>query len=148
MSNLQLTQDERVALFQEWVLPLFIFLARAYFPTQQVVGKLLVIYKVALRLNSWGSSPAPATHLPPLAACLPFHSIQNRAVGSHCTVPAAFQGVGGPQWHIAGWQIPDPAMAPSKTHPLENVPLFGNVVQGLFLASEARSRDGHELTQH
>ena len=32
MSNVPLMQDERVALFQEWVLPLFIFPARGYFP--------------------------------------------------------------------------------------------------------------------
>ena len=45
---LQLTQDEWVALLQESVLPLFIF----------------VIYKVALRLNSWGPT-LPIMALPP-----------------------------------------------------------------------------------
>ena len=62
---LQLTQDERVALFQEWVLPLFIFPARAYFLTDPVVAKISVIYKVALRLNSWGLT-LPIMALPPL----------------------------------------------------------------------------------
>ena len=33
MRTLPLTHQERVALFQEWVLPLLIFPARAYFPT-------------------------------------------------------------------------------------------------------------------
>ena len=64
MSNLPLTQDERVALFQEWVLPLFIFPARGYFPTDHVVAKLSVIYKVALRLNSWGLT-LPIMAMPP-----------------------------------------------------------------------------------
>ena len=33
MRLLRLTFSERIALFQEWVLPLFVFPARAYFPT-------------------------------------------------------------------------------------------------------------------
>ena len=63
-NNLPLTQDEGVALFEEWVLPLFIFPARGYFPTNQVVAKLSVIYKVALRLNSWGLT-LPIMAMPP-----------------------------------------------------------------------------------
>ena len=64
MSNIRLNQDELVAVFQEWNLPLFIFRARAYFPTDQVVAKLSVIYKVALQLNSWGLT-LPIMALPP-----------------------------------------------------------------------------------
>ena len=64
MNNLPLTQDERVALFQEWVLPLFLFPARGYFPTDQVVAKLSLIYKVALRLNGWGLT-LPIMAMPP-----------------------------------------------------------------------------------
>ena len=59
----------------------------------EVVGKLLVIRKVALRLNSWGVTPpllalpppppqgraslALGAHLPPLTTCHLFYSIHN-----------------------------------------------------------------------
>ena len=57
MSHLDFTREERVALFQEWVLPLFIFPARAYFPADPVITKIATVYKVAPRLNSWGLTP-------------------------------------------------------------------------------------------
>ena len=49
---LLLTLSERIALFQEWVLPLFIFPARAYFLTEQVVAQMAVVYGTALRISS------------------------------------------------------------------------------------------------
>ena len=52
LSHFDLTHDERVAVFQEWVLPLFIFPARANFPTDPVVTKIVFIYKVAPSLNN------------------------------------------------------------------------------------------------
>ena len=54
MRTLPLTHQERVALFQEWVLPLLIFPARAYFPTDAVISQVLAVYKTALCLTSWG----------------------------------------------------------------------------------------------
>ena len=54
MRTLPLTHHERVALFQEWVLPLLIFPARAYFPTHAVISQVSVVYKTALCLTSWG----------------------------------------------------------------------------------------------
>ena len=54
MRTLQLTHEERIALFQEWVLPLFVCPARAYFPTDYVIAKVSNVYKVALRLNGRG----------------------------------------------------------------------------------------------
>ena len=85
MRLLPLMFSERIALFQAWVLPLFIFPARAYFPTDQVVAQLAVIYRTALRISSWGltlpilesppslggGQPAPAAHVSPLPACDP-----------------------------------------------------------------------------
>ena len=64
VQRLSLTHDERIALFQEWVLPLLIFPARAYFPTDSVVAKLANVYKVALRLNSWGLTLPILAHTP------------------------------------------------------------------------------------
>ena len=119
MSNLPLTQDEHVALFQEWVLPLFIFPGRGYFPRDQVVAKLSVIYKVALRLNSWGltlsimAMPPPpplgrepcatTTYVPALAACHAVHTIQTRAAGSARAVPATLRSMGAPPRCVPGW---------------------------------------------
>ena len=54
MRLLPLMFSEHIALFQEWVLPLFIFPARAYFPTDQVVAQLAVVYRTALQISSWG----------------------------------------------------------------------------------------------
>ena len=54
MRTLPLTHQERVALFQEWVLPLLIFPARAYFPTDAVISQVSAVYKTALCLTSWG----------------------------------------------------------------------------------------------
>ena len=64
MKQLPLNLPERVALLQEWVLPLFIFPARAYFPTDEVVSKLNVIYRTALNISSWGLT-LPMLQLPP-----------------------------------------------------------------------------------
>ena len=64
MRTLPLTHDECIALFLEWVLPLFIFPAWAYFPTDSVVAKLANVYKVALRLNSWGLTLPILAHAP------------------------------------------------------------------------------------
>ena len=67
MSNLPLTQDQLVALFQEWVLLLFIFPGRGCFPIDEVVAKLSGVCKVALRINSWGlTQPIMAMPPPPL----------------------------------------------------------------------------------
>ena len=100
MSHFQPTQDEWVAPFQEWVLPLFVFPARAYFPTDTVVAKISVIYRVALRLNSRGLALPimalppnqggyhlpPATHLPPVAARHTplFYPAQSHREYQHC----------------------------------------------------------------
>ena len=64
MNRLPPTREERVALSQEWVLPVFVFPARGYFPADEVVAKLSVISKVALRLNSWGPT-LPTMAMPP-----------------------------------------------------------------------------------
>ena len=53
MRTLPLTQQERVALFHEWVLPLLIFPAKAYFPAYAVISQVSAVYKIALCLNSW-----------------------------------------------------------------------------------------------
>ena len=49
-----LTLPERVALLQEWILPLLIVPARPYFPTKEVCSKLADIYRTALRVSGWG----------------------------------------------------------------------------------------------
>ena len=54
MLSLPLTFTERTTLLQEWVLPLFIFPARAYFPTATVVPQVAAIYRTALWVSSWG----------------------------------------------------------------------------------------------
>ena len=59
-----LTFSERIALFQQWVLPLFIFPARAYFPTDPVVAQPAVVYRTALRISSWGPT-LPILESPP-----------------------------------------------------------------------------------
>ena len=64
MRLLSITFSERIALFQEWVPPLFIFPARAYFPTDQVVAQLAVVYKTALKISSWGLT-LPILESPP-----------------------------------------------------------------------------------
>ena len=64
MRLVPLTFSKRIALFQEWVLPLFIFPARVYFPTNQVVAQLAVVYKTALRISSRGLTP-PILQSPP-----------------------------------------------------------------------------------
>ena len=53
-ASLRLTLPERVALLQEWILPLMIYPARSYFPTEEVCSKLADIYRSALRISSWG----------------------------------------------------------------------------------------------
>ena len=64
MRTLPLTHQERVALFQEWVLPLLIFPARAYFPTDAVISQMSAVYKTALCLTSWGLTlPIPELRL-------------------------------------------------------------------------------------
>ena len=63
MKALPLTLDERVALLQEWVLPLLIYPARAYFPTTSVIAQLSSIYKQALNISSWGLT-LPILQLP------------------------------------------------------------------------------------
>ena len=52
--TLPLTMPERIHLLQEWILPLMIYPARAYFPTEDVCTKLANVYRVTLRLSSWG----------------------------------------------------------------------------------------------
>ena len=52
--TLPLTFSEQIGLFQEWILPLFIFSARTYFPTDTVVAQLATIYRTALKISSWG----------------------------------------------------------------------------------------------
>ena len=51
---LPLTLPERAQVLQEWILPLLIYPARAYFPTEEVHNKLAHIYRIALRVSSWG----------------------------------------------------------------------------------------------
>ena len=63
-ATLPLTMPERVHLLQEWILPLMIYPARAYFPTEDVCTKLANVYRVALRLSSWGLT-LPILQLPP-----------------------------------------------------------------------------------
>ena len=63
-ATLPLTMPERVHLLQEWILPLMIYPARAYFPTEDVCTKLANVYRVALRLSSWGLT-LPIVQLPP-----------------------------------------------------------------------------------
>ena len=63
-ATLPLTMPERVHLLQEWILPLMIYPARAYFPTEDVCTKLANVYQVALRLSSWGLT-LPILQLPP-----------------------------------------------------------------------------------
>ena len=69
--------EERIALFQEWVLPLFIYAARAYFPTDYVIAKVTNVYRVTLRLTSWGLT-LPILAMPPSAG------------GNHLPHPRAF----------------------------------------------------------
>ena len=116
MSNLPLTQDERVALFL-WVLPFFVFHARGYFPTDHVVAKLSVIYKVTLRLNSWGLTlpimamppkpgikpPAAATHALIVAARHTIRLVHSRTAGSASTVQTAFRNLGTQPRAAIGW---------------------------------------------
>ena len=64
MRTLQLSHEERIALFQERVLPLLIFPARAYFPSDMVVAKVTKVYKVALCLNSSGLALPIVAHEP------------------------------------------------------------------------------------
>ena len=89
-ATLPLTMPERVHLLQEWILPLMIYPARAYFPTEDVCTKLANVYRVALRLGSWGLT-LPILQLPPKlgGALLPKPSLflhQNSSgQGSHAS---------------------------------------------------------------
>ena len=62
-ATLPLTLSKRVHLLQEWILPLMIYPARAYFPTEDVCTKLANVYRVTLRLSSWGLT-LPILQLP------------------------------------------------------------------------------------
>ena len=53
MQKWDLSLDERVALLQQWILPLLVFPARVVYPTEQVISSLRTVYHIALRLNSW-----------------------------------------------------------------------------------------------
>ena len=64
MRTLPLTFSERIALFQEWILSMFIFPARTYFPTDTVVAQLATISRTALRISSWGLT-LPILESPP-----------------------------------------------------------------------------------
>ena len=63
MKQLLLTHTERAALLQEWVLPLFILPARAYFPTDAEINKFNTIHRTAVNVGSWGLT-IPVTQLP------------------------------------------------------------------------------------
>ena len=45
---------KRIALLQEWILPLLLYPARSYFPIEEVRSKLAGIYRTALRVSSCG----------------------------------------------------------------------------------------------
>ena len=53
VAHLGLDLLERVELLQTWILPIFAFQAKAYFPTPSVCSSLRSVYMAALRLNSW-----------------------------------------------------------------------------------------------
>ena len=53
IAHLGLDMVERAELLQTWILPIFAFPAKAYFPTPSVCSSLRSVYLAALRLNSW-----------------------------------------------------------------------------------------------
>ena len=120
MSHLQLTLDERVALFQEWVLPLFIFPARAYFPTDSVVAKLATIYKVGLHLNSWGLT-LPILAMPPTAG------------GGHLPQPRTYLLWQHATPFVVSRNEPQKVPALSGQHMMEWTRAFGIELDGRFL---------------
>ena len=63
-ATLPFTMPERVHLLHEWIPPLMIYPARAYFPTEDVCSKLANVYRVTLRFGSWGLT-LPILQLPP-----------------------------------------------------------------------------------
>ena len=72
MQKWDLSLDERVALLQQWILPLLVFPARVVYPTEQVISSLRTVYHIALRLNSW-SLTVDILSLPKIegGCCLP-----------------------------------------------------------------------------
>ena len=51
-ASLRLTLPECIALLQDWILPLLIYPARSYFPTEEVCSKLVDIYRTTLWVSS------------------------------------------------------------------------------------------------
>ena len=54
VSSLPLQLPERVFLLKIWVLPVLGWTSKAYFPSDSVVRQAKMVYRVALRLYSWG----------------------------------------------------------------------------------------------
>ena len=54
LRDLYLTPSEKVYLLNIWILTLWILPARVCYPTEDVIGQLYSILKMALGLDSWG----------------------------------------------------------------------------------------------
>ena len=53
VAHFSLDLCERSELLRAWILPIFAFPAKAYFPSPSVCSSLRSVYLAALRLNSW-----------------------------------------------------------------------------------------------
>ena len=107
VAHLGLDLLERAELLPTWIVPIFAFPAKAYFPTPSVCSSLRSVYLAALRLNSWSltlpllerkkqqggiSLPQPRTYL------LRHHA---SAFVSHVLAPDRFRGAVGD--HFRRW---------------------------------------------
>mmetsp|Transcript_12980 Transcript_12980/g.23327 ORF Transcript_12980/g.23327 Transcript_12980/m.23327 type:complete len:216 (-) Transcript_12980:124-771(-) len=61
MQHWKLSLSESVELVKLWMLPLIVHPVRVVFPTNPVISMLRTLYRVALRLNSWGITPGILT---------------------------------------------------------------------------------------
>ena len=147
-ATLPLTMSERVHVLQEWILPLMIYPARAYFPTEDVCTKLANVYRVTLRLSSWGLT-LPILQLPPKlgGALLPkpslfllwqhaTHFVMSRHDTSKLS-PISAQHFNGWAKHFGGTSgAGRPPMATIGPHPLEHLSFFGHLSKSLLPLTE------------
>ena len=142
VAHFDLDLSERAELLQTWILPIFAFPAKAYFPTPSVCLSVCSVYLAALRLNSWSLTlphlertkqqggiclPQPRTYLlwQHASAFVTYVHSPDRfrgAVGDHFKKWASNHGVVVDSWNLPWFQL---AVAP-----LANIP---------FLASSARA---------
>ena len=142
VTHFSVDASERAQLLQTWILPIFAFPAKAYFPTPSVCSYLRAVYLAALRQNSWSltlpflertkqqggmSLPQPRTYL------LWQHA---SAFVSHMRSPERFRGAAGDCFKRWG---SDHGVVVTA----EDLPWFQLVVVPLanipFLASSARA---------